>query len=226
MVTYNQKLLIKKFEFPNLAEVVKQDDDIKNEDDVNSGTDSQFADENMMSEIGYKTQPIELYDPNIIKMTAQDLDDLLAKTRKEVSEEFKYKLQEANSRQSQIDKIVVDILTKIEFELQQLLPSITDLSYSIASKVVDVSLLNISHENVARIIQSRISDLNISNLTKIEVKHEEVADILRQNGIEVSINNDMLDSDYKIIWTNGFLEQKRLEITDEIEKTLTCQIRS
>ena len=51
-----------------------------------------------------------------------------------------------------------------------------------------------------------------------------VAEMLKENGIEVSVNNDMLAGDYKIIWCNGFLERNATEVASQIEGILTEQI--
>ena len=105
-----------------------------------------------------------------------------------------------------------------------MLDKIVQLSYAIANKVIDLSSLQIPKHEFVKIIKKRIEELDFQPAFSLEVSDEDIASILRQNGIEVSINNDMLVGDYKIIWCNGFLERNTSEISAKVEEILIDQI--
>ncbi len=231
--------VITRFEFPELIEKESPVVEVKEEIIVSDTTlenklplSHDFAEQNIMSEIGYNIQSnkeIEKVENiNIIKLSKDELDILIAKAKSDGINDYIANLQPTNNNQDnaleRINEIIVGIKERFEIEFDGLLDKIVQLSYAIANKVIDLSSLQIPKHEFVKIIKKRIEELDFQPAFSLEVSDEDIASILRQNGIEVSINNDMLVGDYKIIWCNGFLERNTSEISAKVEEILIDQI--
>ncbi len=231
--------VITRFEFPELRvngslaveekEGIVADDAIL-EDKLPLSHD--FAEQNIMSEIGYNIQSNKEVEKveniNIIKLSKDELDILIAKAKSDGINDYIANLQPTTDDQEnaleRINEIIVGIKERFEIEFDGLLDKIVQLAYAIANKVIDLSSLQIPKHEFVKIIKKRIEELDFQPAFSLEVSDEDIASILRQNGIEVSINNDMLVGDYKIIWCNGFLERNTSEISAKVEEILIDQI--
>ena len=233
--------VITRFEFPELIEKESPVVEVKEEIIVSDTTlenklplSHDFAEQNIMSEIGYNIQSnkeIEKVENiNIIKLSKDELDILIAKAKSDGINDYIANLQPTNNNQDnaleRINEIIVGIKERFEIEFDGLLDKIVQLSYAIANKVIDLSSLQIPKHEFVKIIKKRIEELDFQPAFSLEVSDEDIASILRQNGIEVSINNDMLVGDYKIIWCNGFLERNTSEISAKVEEILIDQINT
>jgi hypothetical protein len=187
-----------------------------------------FAEQNAMSEIGYNMQPNkDIENINLIKITKDELDALIEKAKSDAVNDYINNLNEqvqVVDTESQTQKILVDIKERVELELDGLLDKIVNLMHSIAVKMFNLQSIALPSQIFVENIKKRITALDFKSTFALEVASEDIALLLRQNGIEVSVNNDMLVGDYKIVWCNGFLEHNTAEISTKIEKILIDQI--
>ncbi len=187
-----------------------------------------FAEQNMMSEIGYNMQANkDVENINLIKITKDELDVLIENAKSDSVNNYIANLKEQGPSiddANKTQKIISDIKERVELELDGLLDKIVNLIHSIAVKMFNLQSVQIPHLMFVENIKKRIEALEFQSTFSLEVGNEDIALLLRQNSIEVSVNNDMLIGDYKIIWCNGFLEHSTAEISTKIEKILIDQI--
>lgn len=217
---------VRKFEFPDLNQKLEEQrplpEDEASEVIKEEETDtSHFADQNTMHEIGHT---LETVDPEVITFTKEELELLLSNTKEQALSKHLADTQKQQEEEVAIDKhiskIVSEIHDRIELEVEGLLEKVLQLSYTIASKIVDAQLMTISRDTFASLVKTKMNDLNLQTQISVEVSDQYVADVLAGYGIEVLVNNDMLPMDYKIIWSNGFLERDTAAITSQIEELL------
>ncbi len=224
---------IKKFEFiefstgviPEIEEAVLVNTIEQAEAEVISET---FADQNTLEELG---QPL-VKEINFIRITQEELDENIAKAKDEAIAAYIQEQAEViednrddEALLEEIANIVKEIRDRVNIEFEDILEKLLQLSFTIASKVIDIQLMNLKQKDCIDIIKSKISELDFHSGIRVEVRDEALAQALSSNGIEVSINSDMLLTDYKIVWCNGFFERKATEITAHIEEILIDQIK-
>lgn len=225
---------IRKFELPELSlrqesnvfqETVEIPENIEKQEKYENSIS--FADHNAINEVG-NIIPDEPINPNLITITKDELTFLIEQGKKSALDDYIASIQDVkkendnqqNKEIENIHRIAREIKDRFEIEIEDVFSRILILAYSIASKIMNVSLMSISEQEFLKLIQSRIKDLNFNSNVAVEVKNESVAAILRQNGIEVSVNDDMLSMDYKIVWCNGFFERNAEDIANQIENIL------
>jgi len=221
---------IKKFEFLDFSgkEVIQEERDLEVQiDHINTEKVlEEFIDQNSLEDIGQTLEPLQ--DIKLISITQEEFDRIiLEKETQAITSYIDSKssiIEDMNN--GKIVTLIEEIKNRIDIELDGILERVLQLSYSIATKVINISLMNIPEENFVVIIKKKIESLGFNNGIRVEVKDQQIAEILKTNGIEVSINSDMLEVDYKIIWCNGFLEKKAIDITSEIEGILIENIKN
>jgi hypothetical protein len=227
-----ESVKITRFEFQDLTK--KHEEKVEVVEEINetqpetvAETVNDFADQNIMSEMGHEVNPHkELENPNLLKFTKDEIDEMLDKARTDAVNEYAASLVEEKKDDiiESTQKTIAEIKERVEIELDGLVEKTLSLSYAIAGKVIDTKLMKISKEEFVEMLKRRLNDLNFQSSFSLEVGSQEVAEMLKENGIEVSVNNDMLAGDYKIIWCNGFLERNATEVASQIEGILTEQI--
>lgn len=220
---------IKKFEFVELPIGVISEVEQKNIDETEVITET-FADQNSLEEVGQTLEVIK--EINFIKITQEELDESIAKAKDEAIanyiKEQSQIVQDNRDEQAllvRIADLVKEISDRINIEFESILEKLLELSFTIASKVIDIHLKHLINEDSINLIKSKIAELDFHSGIRVEVKDEALAQALSSDGIEVSINNDMLPIDYKIVWCNGFFERKASDITAHIEEILIDQIK-
>ncbi len=229
---------IKKFEFQDLSstnknhgksiigDITPEAEDTKLHEDI----DTSYADHNILNEIGQNVpNDHNKVSKNTIKMTQEELDTFIAKAQKDAIDQYvaSQPVVENNDQEATtlLFPILENIKNRFEAEVENLLEKILKLVYVVAAKVIDIELIKISQEDFIRLISQKMKAMQFYETVKIEVKDVALAEALANSGIEVSVNNDMLANDYKIIWCNGFLERNSSEIAAQIEETLIDQLR-
>ncbi len=229
-----ESVKIKRFEFQDLTrkheeqvEIIEEINEIQPETTITEPVND-FADQNIMSEMGHEVNPHkELENPNLLKFTKEEIESMLEKTKIDAVNEYTENLKEEEKQDDIIgstQKTIVEIKERVDIELDGLVEKTLSLAYAIAGKVIDAHLMKISKEEFVEMLKRRLNDLNFQSSFSLEVGSQEVAEMLKENGIEVSVNNDMLAGDYKIIWCNGFLERNATEVASQIEGILIEQI--
>lgn len=225
---------IKRFEFQDLTrkheeqvEIIEEINEIQPETIITEPVND-FADQNIMSEMGHDAnQHKEIENPNLLKFTKEEIEIMLEKAKIDAVNEYIENLKEEEKQDDVIEstqKTIAEIKERVDIELDGLVEKTLSLAYAIAGKVIDAHLMKISNDDFVEMLKRHLKDLNFNSSFSLEVKSPEVAEMLRQNGIEVSVNNDMLAGDYKIIWCNGFLERNATEVASQIEGILIEQI--
>lgn len=227
-----ESVKITRFEFQDLTK--KHEEKVEIVEEINETQPetiaepvNDFADQNVMSEMGHEVNPHkEIENPNLLKFTKDEIDAMLDKARSDAVNEYAASLVEEKKDDiiDTVHKTIADIKERVEIELDGLVEKTFSLAYAIAGKVIDTKLMKISKEEFVEMLKKRLNDLNFQSSFSLEVGSQEVADMLKENGIEVSVNNDMLAGDYKIIWCNGFLERNATEVASQIEGILIEQI--
>jgi len=201
-----------------LEEVTRQEEIAEEVEEVEE-VEEIFADQNSLAEIGH--EKFESSTLNRISLTQDELQALLDKAKEEGMQEAKSQ-EKTEEKPEQVATVNWDeeinlLKEKITFELHSFLDKIVDLALVIAHKLTD----SIDYSHYADLIRQKILQLNNNNLLKIEVPSSEIAQKLTDLGIEISVNDAMLPSDYKIIWCNGFLEKKITEIAQSIDEIIS-----
>lgn len=222
---------ITRFEFPNLEKdyhqvIIEEVTEVQHDHEELEPEKPDFIEQNVLSEIGHNPQQKEQENENLVTISREELEQMrqmIAQARVPVVEE---KHPESEPRQLQVIQAqIAEIRTRVDVELEGLVGRIIDLSHAIATKLVDGQTALLQKEGFASIITKKLEELDFHSDFSITVKDEEVAEILRQNGIAVSVNNDMLPGDYKVVWCNGFLERNTAEIAAQIEEIFNHQIK-
>ena len=224
---------IKKFEFVELpikiTKAIEVEIPVSNIAEVDKEVILEtFADENILEEL---VPPLEaITERSFIKITQEELDESIAKAKDEAIADYIMTQSEISDSNDivvlgKIADLVKEIKDRVDIEFEDILDKLLQLSFAIAAKVIDIQLMNLSQKTCIDLIKSKIVELDFHNGIKVEVKDEALAQALATNGIEVSINGDMLAIDYKIVWCNGFLERKASDIAAHIEEILIDQIK-
>ena len=225
---------ITKFQLPDLKFKHNSMEDSKSSTVSNDTTESiltieeSFAYQNSMSEIGHNIviKPKDEF-PELISMTKDELDAIIKKAKDEVQPIIIEASQQENSLQNLdiLKQEILEIKDRIDLELDGLLRKILDLSYAIAMKIAEVAMTNLSKVDLIQMLETKIQQLGFKSEVSLEVHSQEIIDLFSESNIEVSLNNDMLPGDYKIIWCNGFLEKKTAAISSQIEEIILNNIK-
>lgn len=228
---------IKKFEFIDLSTKIipEQIYEITEINDTSAEKELEtFADQNSLEDLGQTLEPLK--EMNFISITKEEFDRAISEAKETaitqyissqpvIIEDNNDTVLLNNVLLNTISRLVEEVKNRVDLEFEGVLEKLLQLSYVISAKVIDIHLINISQEDYITIIKSKIQELGFHNGIKIEVKNHDLAQALISNGIEVSINDDMLEADYKIIWCNGFLERKASDIVAQIEDILIEHIK-
>lgn len=230
-----KNIQIQKFEFKELS----NDSQVNTEEVIESGNDAVqlqedpndiYGDHNILNEIGQSNDDYEQKVKNTVKLTQEELDSIIVQAKQDAVNEYVLSQPVVEEKDiindhSKIITILEDIQQRFEIEIGNLLENMLKLSYAIAAKVIDTQLMSLSQEKFTSLVLKKIHDMHFSESVRIEVRDESLAKSFREAGIEVSVNNDMLAADYKILWCNGFLEKNSANIAAEIEKILIDEIK-
>jgi hypothetical protein len=185
----------------------------------------EFIDQNSLEDIGQPLAPVQ--ELNLIHITQEEFDQIIAdREEKAIANYIKNQtpiINDINNNDillTKISQLVKEIKNRVDIELEGLLDKLLQLSYNIAAKVIDIHLMNIKEKDFIELIKQKIESLGFNNSIKVELNNEQIAEVLKINGVEVLINNDMLELDYKIVWCNGFMQKKSSDIISQIEEIL------
>lgn len=225
-----KQIIIRKFDFPELSVKVEELIEAPQEEVVVTQEKyelEEFADHNALNETGHTVIEEEnITPPNLITMTQDELNDLIAQNKEiAVKEYIAMPKPSEDEKLQQINDLILEIKNRLNTEMNDVLEQILNLSYAIAEKVIGKNLITMSNDHFVDLIHSKLNELHAVSNVSIQVSNEEVAELLRKNGIEVSVNGDMLPMDYKIIWCNGFLERNTGDVASQIEKILMNQMK-
>jgi hypothetical protein len=226
---------IKKFEFPELAkkteeEEIKVVEESESTEEVIEEVSQSFADENSLEEVGQQLEPLR--EVNLIKLTEEELEEKIANAKAEAVSDYiesqAHIVAEETKNSLLLEEILAttsEIRDSVRSELNNILEKFLELSYEIAAKVIDIQLMTIPKDNFITLLSNEMKNMKFHEGIRVEVKDEAVAEVLASNGVEVSVKNDMIGLDYKIVWCNGFLERKASDIISEIEGILIDQMK-
>ena len=226
---------IKRFEFTELAKKTEEEEiKVVEESEAPEETIEQvsqsFADENSLEEVGQQLEPLR--EVNLIKLTEDELEEKIANAKAEAISDYiasqPHVVVEEPDNSAILERIAAttsEIRDSMRSELDSILEKFLELSYEIAAKVIDIQLMTISKDKFIALLSNQIKNMKFHEGIRVEVKDEAVAEALASNGIEVSVKNDMIGLDYKIVWCNGFLERRASDIISEIEGILIDQMK-
>jgi hypothetical protein len=226
---------IKKFEFPDLLKKTSEEEVVVAEEnhvteDVPQEDSQSFADENSLEEVGQQLEPLR--DIYLIKLTEEELEEKISIARETAISDYIASQANIAAQEEKIALLteriaatVSEIRDTVRMELENIIEKLLELSYAIAAKVIDIELMSISQDKFIALIKRELKSMDFYQGVKIEVKDQAVADVLERDGFEVSVNNDMIGLDYKIVWCNGFLERNTSEVASQIEGILIDEIK-
>lgn len=224
---------IRRFEFPELAKKIEEKEIIEEtevvEDVAIEEISQSFADENSLEEVGQQLEPLR--EANLIKLTEEELEEKIANAKSDAIANYiasQPQVVEEPDNSVILEKISVtinEIRDSIRSELDNILEKFLELSYEIAAKVIDIQLMTIPKDSFIALLSNKIKSMKFHEGIRVEVKDQGVAEALSSNGVEVSVNNDMIGLDYKIVWCNGFLERKASDVISQIEGILIDEIK-